>query len=204
MTVATWHARHEALVARAKKGHIDLLFLGDSITEGWQNNLVWQQRYAERNAANFGIAGDTVENLLWRIDHGEVDGLAPRVAIVLIGTNNLGLTGDAPDDVARKIEAFVADLRRRLPRTKVLLLALFPRGPLPNDPMRAKVAQVNARIAKLDDGRAVRFLDLGPRLLSQNGWLPMEISPDFLHLSERGYAVWAEGMEPLLLAMLGE
>jgi lysophospholipase L1-like esterase len=202
MSVATWREKHEALVARAKKGHIDLLFLGDSITEGWQDNAVWQAHYARRNAANFGIGGDTVENLLWRIDHGEVEGLAPKVAVVLIGTNNLGLSGDAPGDVGPKIEAFVAELRAKLPSTKLLLLAVFPRGALPDNPMRAQIKEVNARIARLDDGGAVRFLDLGPILLNKDGSLSKEVAPDFLHLSEKGYAAWAEGMEPLLAAML--
>ena len=203
MSVPVWWARHAALVDRAKQGRIDILFLGDSITEGWFGNAVWQAHYAGRNAANFGIGGDTVENVHWRIDHGEVEGIAPKVAVVLIGTNNLGLNEEAPGDVAKRIEAFVRELRAKLPRTKVLLLALFPRGARPDNPERPKVAEVNARIAKLDDGKTVRFLDLGPKLLTNDGVLPKEISPDYLHLSEQGFEAWAEGMEPLLAAMMG-
>jgi len=202
MSVPVWRAKHEALVERAKLGRIDLLFLGDSITEGWGGTEAWRAHYGARNPANFGIGGDTVENLLWRIDNGEVEGIAPKVAVVLIGTNNLGLNEEAPGDVAARIEAFVRELRSKLPRTKVLLLALFPRGARPDNPERPKIAEVNARIAKLDDGKAVRFLDLGPKLLNKEGFLTREISPDFLHLSEQGYEVWAEGMEPLLTAMM--
>jgi lysophospholipase L1-like esterase len=202
MPVASWQEKHEALRARAKKGGVEILFLGDSLTEGWRDNAVWRGRYVRRRAANFGVGGDTVENVLWRVENGEVLGIAPRVVVLEIGTNNLGLQGDGPDAVAEKIAALVEGLRARLPGAKVLLLAVFPRGALPGSEMRANIARVNARIAKLDDGKAVRFLDLGPRLMNADRSISKEIMPDLLHLSEKGYAIWADGMEPLLTRML--
>jgi lysophospholipase L1-like esterase len=204
MSVASWQKKHEALLARAKQGGIDLLFLGDSITEGWLDNAAWQSHYARRHAANFGIGGDTTENLLWRISNGEIDGLAPKVVVLQIGTNNLGLQGDAPDAVARKIAELVAALRRKLPAAKVLLLGIFPRGALPGTEMRASISKVNDKIALLDDYDSVRFLTIAHRLMNADRSISKEIMPDFLHLSEQGYAIWAEAMEPLLGRMLAK
>jgi lysophospholipase L1-like esterase len=202
MSIALWNERHDALVKRAKAGKVDLLFLGDSITEGWQDNDVWQSHYGRRSAACFGIGGDAAENLIWRMENGELEGIAPRVVVVLIGTNNLGLRKDPPDAVARKITAVVATVRRRLPAARVLLLAIFPRGAEPGSEMRAGIARVNEQIARLDDGKAVRFLDLGPRLTNPNRSISKEVMPDLVHLSEKGYAIWADGMEPLLTEMM--
>src|SRR5436190_7359784 len=97
MSVKTWNDKHESFVKRAKEGKIDLLFLGDSITEGWGNNAVWQKQYGALNAANFGIGGDMTQNVLWRIQNGEIEGISPKVIVLMIGTNNFGLEGHAPD-----------------------------------------------------------------------------------------------------------
>ena len=206
MSVASWREKHDALVKRAKAGQIDLLFLGDSITEGWGDKgpEVWQRHYGRRNAACFGIGGDTAENLLWRMANGELEGIAPRVVVLLIGTNNLGLKKDPPDAVVRKVTAVVDALRRKLPAAKVLLLGLFPRGALPGAEMRAPIVAVNAQLARLDDGKAVRFLDLGSKLMNPNRSISKEVMPDFLHPSEKGYTIWAAGMEPLLAQMMAK
>ncbi|MBV8880644.1 MAG: GDSL family lipase [Planctomycetaceae bacterium] len=204
MSVATWNGKHEAFLKRAKEGAVDLLFVGDSITEGWGNNSVWQKTYAPMNAANIGIGGDTTENVLWRLENGEVDGISPKVAVLLIGTNNFGLEGHAPDAVAKGVSAVVQSLRKKLPSTKVLLLAIFPRDEKPNTDFRKKIKTVNEQIAKLDDRKHVRFLDIGAKLSNPDGSLSKEILPDFLHLSEKGYQIWADAMAPLLKEMMGK
>jgi lysophospholipase L1-like esterase len=204
MSVATWKQRHEQLLKRAKEGSIDLLFLGDSITEGWGGNAVWQKQYAPLNAANFGIGGDTTQNVLWRITNGEIDGLSPKIVVLLIGTNNFGLDGAPVDGVAKGVAAVVAELRKKLPKSKVLLLAVFPRDAQPKTEMRTKIIKLNVELAKLEDRKNVRFLDIGAKFLAPDGSLPKDVMPDALHLSERGYQIWADAMDPLLKEMLGK
>lgn len=202
MSVAAWRQKHENFLKRAREGKIDLIFLGDSITEGWGQNAVWEKHYAPLNAANFGIGGDTTQNVLWRILHGEIEGITPKVVVLMIGTNNFGLHGDPPDAVARGILTIVQTLRKKLPTSKVLLLGIFPRDEKPNTDFRRRIRKVNDQIAALDDRKNVRYLDLGPKFLSPDGTLRREISPDFLHLSEKGYETWAEAMNPLLREMM--
>jgi lysophospholipase L1-like esterase len=202
MSVADWNARHEKLLEHSKQGGIDLLFLGDSITEGWADNPTWKARYAPRSAANFGIGGDTTQNVLWRLRNGEVEGLKPKVVVLLIGTNNFGLHDDPPDAVVRGIKAVLVELRKRLPETKVLLLGILPRDADPGTDLRIRIRETNAKLADFDDGHDIRFLDIGHALLEPDGRLSKEVMPDFLHLSEAGYARWAEAMEPVLAAML--
>ena len=206
---AGWVKRHEGFVAQAKQGGIDILFMGDSITDFWRTrgSNVWNQFYAPQHAANFGISGDRTQHVLWRIDHGELDGIHPKVVVLMIGTNNTGKERDnqtprntVPEAIAG-VQAVVADIRARLPDSKILLLAIFPRGAL-DDPQRAQVALINTVIAKLDDGQMVRFLDIGPKFLEADGTLPKSIMPDLLHPNAHGYQIWAEAMEPTLDEML--
>jgi len=204
MSVATWKQKHEQILKRAKEGNIDLLFLGDSITEGWGGNAVWQKHYGTLNAANFGIGGDTTQNVLWRIANAEVDGLSPKVVVLLIGTNNFGLNGDTVDSASKGVAAVMAALRKKLPKSKVLLLGVFPRDEKPKTEARTKIAKLNAEIAKLEDKKSVRYLDVGAKFLAPDGSIPKEIMPDALHLSEKGYQIWAEAMEPLLKEMMGK
>nr|AYJ09220.1 esterase [uncultured bacterium] len=204
MSVASWNQRHEAFLKRAKEGKADLLFLGDSITEGWGTNAVWQKHYAPLNAANLGIGGDTTQNVLWRIANGEIDGLAPKAVVLMIGTNNFGLHGDKPDDVVRGIVAVVAALRKKLPATKILLLGIFPRDEKAGAPIRKSIQAVNAQIATLENGKTVRYLDVGAKLCDAKGDLSKDVMPDFLHLSEKGYAIWAEAMHPLLQQVMAK
>jgi len=206
---ANWIKRHEGFVREAKQGGIDILFLGDSITDFWRDRglNVWNQYYAPRHAANFGISGDRTQHVLWRMDHGELDGLKPKVVVLMIGTNNTGKERDrdkirntVPETIAG-VQAVVRELREKLPQSKILLLAVFPRGPL-DDPQRAQVALVNTVIAKLDDGRMVRYLDINPKFLEADGTLPRNVMPDGLHPGEQGYRIWADAMEPVLEEML--
>jgi lysophospholipase L1-like esterase len=208
---AGWVARHEGFVAQAKQGGIDILFMGDSITDFWRNrgSNVWNQYYAPRHAANFGISGDRTQHVLWRMNNGELDGIKPKVVVLMIGTNNTGkernsdkIRNTVPETIAG-VQAVVADIRARLPDSKILLLGIFPRGTL-DDPQRAEVALINTVIAKLDDGKMVRFLDISPKFLESDGTLSPDImlKPDFLHPSAKGYQIWAQAMEPTLDEML--
>ena len=204
-----WIKRHEGFVQEAQKGGIDILFMGDSITDNWRTRgtNLWNQYYVPRHAANFGIGGDRTQHVLWRMDHGELDGIHPKVVVLMIGTNNTGKENDhktprnTVPEVAEGVEAVVNVIRVKLPDTKILLLAIFPRGTLA-DPQRAQVALINTLIAKLDDGKMVKFLDIGSKFLDFDGTLPRSIMPDLLHPNAEGYQIWADAMEPTLEAML--
>lgn len=193
-----WGKKHEQFVATAKKGDVDVLFLGDSITAGWNGagKKVWDANFAPMKAANFGIGGDRTQHVLWRIQNGELEGIAPKAAVLMIGTNNSG--SDSPEQIAAGVSAIVKTLGEKAPKTKVLLLAVFPRSAKGSDAIRAKLADVNARIAKLDDGSRVKYLDIGQKFLEADGTLTKEVMPDLLHLSPRGYQIWADAILPTL------
>jgi len=191
-----------------------VLFLGDSITELWSRAPdVWAQHYWKYAPANFGISGDTTQNVLWRIENKELDGLRPRVVVLMIGTNN---TKPHVDPVARAAEIAAADrkivdqIRAKIPGVKVLLLAIFPRGPHVKDGVvvedmvnRMKTIRlVNQELAKLDDGHAVRFLDISAKFFGPDGKIPDSVMPDHLHPSAAGYEIWADAMQPLLDEMM--
>ena len=195
-----WLARHNQFVERAGRGDIDLLFIGDSITEGWHGE-VWSRYYAARHAEPFGIGGDKLQQILWRVRNGELDGIRPKVVVLMIGTNNL--TVNSVEEIDLGVAAIVEEVRRRLPESRILLLAIFPRGREP-DALRRKVHEVNASIARLGDGAHVRFLDIGKTFVNDDATISVEVMPDYLHLSREGYRRWAEAMEPTLRSMLGE
>lgn len=181
---------HSAAVATAESGRAPVVFLGDSITEWWGTILgarSWESRLAPLGAADFGVSGDLTQNLLWRVNHGELAG-APRVAVVLIGTNNLHVGGTV-DDTARGIEAIVDAIHAESPTTKVLLLGILPRGATADDPLRAEAAAVNERISRLDNGTTVRYLDPGAAFVGPDGTLPTSLFPDSLHPNADGYAL---------------
>jgi beta-glucosidase len=192
---------HQKFLDRTEKGDVDLLFLGDSITQGWNNNKVWQRHYGPRKAANYGIGGDRTQHVLWRIQNGEIDGISPKLIVLMIGTNNAG--SDSAEDIAAGIKAIVKTLREKLPETKILLLGVFPRGEKPN-PLREKLDRVNATVSKLDDKPYVTYLDIGKSFLEPDGTLSRTIMPDFLHLSGRGYRIWADAIEPTVWELLDE
>lgn len=211
--LAEWFARHEQLCARAKRGDIDVLFLGDSLTEGWekQGASAWQRILARHRAANFGRSGDRTQQVLWRIAHGECENISPAATVLLIGTNNLdpGL-GEAsatrrntPEEAVEGIVAVVREIQRRLPRTKILLLGLFPRGEK-DSRYRSEVPAVNAALARLAPGLNVTFLDLTPAFLPASGELDPAVMPDKLHLSIRGYERWADALLPELGALTSQ
>jgi lysophospholipase L1-like esterase len=195
-------ARHKEFLAIAKKGGVEVVFIGDSITQGWGNNKTWKKNYEPLKAANFGIGGDQTGHVLWRITEGkELDDITPKVAVLMIGTNNSGR--DSAEQIAEGITLIVKTIHQKTPKTKVLLLAVFPRGEKSGTPIRAKIAAINTIIAKLDDGgKTVKYLDIGEKFLTSDGVLTKEVMPDFLHLSAKGYEIWAEAINPTLHDML--
>jgi lysophospholipase L1-like esterase len=197
---------HRAFVWRGKEGPMDVLFVGDSITEGWMAGgaKVWRERYWKYHPADFGIGGDRTEHVLWRIANGELNGISPKVVVLMIGTNNSkSNTAEEIADADRKI---VAEIHSKLPDAKLLLLAIFPRGQDPKDPaiapLREKIKQVNDELAKLDDGDKTRYLDIGDKFLDADGKIPVDIMKDFLHPTPKGYQIWADAMQPLLDEMM--
>jgi len=201
-----WQSRHETRLSATNRASAKLVFIGDSITQGFEGGgkAVWAKYYAPRNALNLGYSGDRTEHVLWRLDHGEVDGTAPRLAVVMLGTNNTGHRMDKPEDIAAGMRLVLERLRAKLPETKVLVLAIFPRGEPATDRMRVNNDQANALIAKLADNERVFFLDLNKSMLDADGKLPRDIMPDLLHPNGKGYTLWAESMEPTLAKLLGD
>jgi len=197
-----WMDRHNEINARAKEGDVDLLFLGDSITQGWGPNAIWKKFYTDRKAMNAGIGGDRTQHVLWRLEHGNIEGLTPKLVVLMIGTNNAG--SDSPEDIAAGIKAIVASLREKLPKTKILLLDVFPRGADAKDAARKTNDEVNRLVADIEDGDMLIHRDLGPKFLAADGTLSKDIMPDLLHLSEKGYQIWAEGIEDVVRQALGE
>ena len=209
---AWWQQRHQSFNDRAKQGNADLLFIGDSITQGWEAPApkgwegpgakdIWAKYYGSRNAVNLGIGGDQTQHVLWRLENGNIDGIHPKAAVIMIGTNNSH--GNSAQEIADGITAIVHKLHDKLPDTKVLLLAVFPRGQSPN-PQREKLTQTNSLIAGLADNKQVFFLDIGPNLMNPDGTIYKEIMPDFLHLSPKGYEIWATSIEAKLKELMGE
>jgi beta-glucosidase len=201
-----WAIRHKHILARIHQGEVDLLLIGDSITQGWddEGRRIWDAYYGRRRAVNLGFKGDGTEHVLWRLDHGEIKGIAPKLVVVMIGTNNTGTRQDPPEETAAGIRAILTTLRARLPVTKILLLGVFPRSASADDPFRRLNAAINDRIRHYPDNQQVFFLDLSRRFLDDQGHLSQDLMPDYLHPSERGYQVWADGMEETIRRLMGE
>lgn len=198
-----WQQRHQSMNDRVKQGNADLVFIGDSITQGWEGagKAVWEQYYADRNAVNLGISGDQTQHVLWRLDNGNLAGIAPKLAVIMIGTNNF--KANSAEEIGEGIQAIVKKLRVATPNTKILLLAIFPRMEKPGEE-RDKLAKASAIASQLADGNMVHYMDIGHEFLTADGTLPKEIMPDFLHPNEKGYWIWAQAIEPKLADLLGE
>ncbi|HVU31866.1 MAG TPA: GDSL-type esterase/lipase family protein [Opitutaceae bacterium] len=205
---ARFYERHESFLRRGRERPVGLLFLGDSITEQWETVPgLWQHYFGAAEPANFGIGGDGVQHVLWRIEHGELDDLRPRTVVVLVGTNNTRDSTGAR--IAAGISRILQLIREILPASHVLLLAIFPRGPGVNadgtkDDGVARMQVIraaNARLAKFADGQRIHYLDIGARFLAPAGGILTELMPDQLHLNSAGYRVWAEAISPALRAM---
>lgn len=201
-----WLDRHRAVLELVRKRTPRLAFIGDSITHAWAgppaspNRMagakVWERMYSGRNAINLGFGWDRTENVIWRIEQGELAGADLRAAVVMIGTNNLGL--NTPEQIRDGIGEVVARIHRKAPRAKVLLLGIFPRGQKPDDPYRRMAAEVNRLLPALARRVGATYMDIGARFLEPDGTISREMMPDFLHLTEKGYAIWADAIEPVL------
>jgi lysophospholipase L1-like esterase len=188
--------RHKKFLEIAKKGDIDVAFFGDSITDGWHGREkdVWKEHFEPLHAANFGIGGDRTQHVLWRMQNGELDGYKAKAVVVMIGTNNLGSNSD--EEIAEGIKAVVEEIHKQQPKAKVLLLGIFPRGEKPEDKNRDRIKNINKMIAKLDDkGKTVKYLDIGDKFVEKDGSIAKETMPDFLHLSKKGYEIWADAID---------
>ncbi len=206
-TDSGWKQRQETLNQRAAEAgaKAQVIFIGDSITQGWEGagKAVWTKYYAHRNAVNLGIGGDRTQHVLWRLENGNLQGLKPKAAVVMIGTNNSNGEDNTVEQIAAGVGSIIQKLRATLPDTTVLLIPIFPRGENPN-PQRGKNQQVNQILQKWVDGKKVLWVDFGHKYLDQAGLIPGQLMPDFLHLSEAGYQIWAESLEPQLAAVLGD
>ena len=205
---------HDSFLERGKSGPIGVLFIGDSITQGWTKAPhVWEHYYSKWQPANFGIGGDQTQHVIWRIENGELDGVTPKAVVLMLGTNNTGTHTAA--EIAAADKKIVEMIRAKIPGAKVLVLAVFPRGPrkdkdgnisttvVADAAKRMEIINgVNAELAKLDDGQNVRFLDINAVFVGQDGKIPFAIMTDQLHPNAAGYQLWAEAMQPMLTAMM--
>ena len=183
-----------------KTGGTELVFVGDSITDWWRNDPqreIFEDYFGRFRPYNIGIAGDETQHVLWRIDHGELDGLAPKLVVLMIGTNNLANAGKmSAAETADGVAAVVEAIRRKLPNSKILLLSIFPRANRSDDPLRLAVNATNRIIAGLQDRKTVFYLDVGSRFLNADGTLSGTLMPDYLHPNARGYQLWADAIKP--------
>jgi beta-glucosidase len=202
-----WQDRQKTLNKRAAEAgdKAQVVFIGDSITQGWEGEgkETWAKYYAHRNAVNLGIGGDRTQHVLWRLDHGNLEGLKPKAAVLMIGTNNSNGDDNTPGQIADGVAAIVKKLRDKLPDTKIALLAIFPRAEN-FSAQRGKLAMINQVIRRLADDKDVFWADFGHQFLNDDGTMPRELMPDYLHLSKRGYEIWAEAIEDKLSSIIGD
>jgi lysophospholipase L1-like esterase len=197
-----WQTRNDSFNRIAARGDVEVVFLGDSITQNWDRagREVWQEHYGQRKAANFGINSDSTRHVLYRVENGNFDGISPKVVVLMIGTNNQ----TPPQQTAEGVMAIVQALRQKAQRAKVLLLAIFPRGRDNSDANRRENVLVSRTFSKIADNRHVFYMDIGSAFLDADGTLSRDISRDHVHLTADGYRRWAEAIEPELKRLLGE
>lgn len=195
--------RHKQFLKIVEKGEGDVIFLGDSITQGWEGagKKVWETNFAPLKAVNLGISGDQTGHVIWRITEGkELEPIKPKAAVIMIGTNNMGQ--HSAEQIAGGVKTIVETLRKQKPDMKILVLGIFPRSPKADDKVRDKIKTCNAIIAKLADDKSVFYKDIGEKFLTTDGTLEKKIMPDFLHLSTEGYEIWAANIKDELAKLL--
>jgi lysophospholipase L1-like esterase len=202
-----FQAKHQANLQVAQQGDAEVLFMGDSITDFWRNaegpfagKAVFDKSFGQWKVANFGIAGDTTQGVLYRLQNGEGRGFNPRAIMLMIGTNNTARNSAA--EIAEGIGAIVLELQKDFPKAKILLLGVFPRGRTAADPVRASITQINSIISRLHDGTRVHYLDIGAKFLDASGAIPQDVMSDALHPSTKGYEIWAEAVKEPLTALM--
>lgn len=205
-----WEDRHAAAMAVKEQINPEIVLIGDSITHFWggepkggkNGTQVWQDLFGQRRVLNLGFGWDRTQNVLKRIELGELDGINPKVIVIHIGTNNLAGTAHArsnsPAEIAEGISLIVDRVQAKCPEAQIILMAIFPRGQSPTDPKRAILADINQRLAPLAQKPKVTFLDITNKWLQPDGTISKDTMPDFLHPNEKGYAIWAEALRPHL------
>lgn len=199
-----WIGQHKKLKKRSEKGGVRALFLGDGFSRSWKNEgkKIWKNNYGPLKAANYGIGGDSTRQLLWRLEHGELSGIYPKVIVLMIGTNNLynDANSSTDDEVVRGVSAVLDSLRKKVPDSKVLLMGILPRE---NKYLNKRISNINKQLAGLDDEYKVRFLDISNRFLQADGKQnKMLFKSNRFHLNEAGYAAWSEEITPLFEEMM--
>jgi lysophospholipase L1-like esterase len=208
-----WWARHEAILNIKEELNPEIVLIGDSITHLWGGRPEWPEgkgngpenfarTFAGRRVLNLGYGYDRLQNVLWRLDHGEIDGLHPKVIVLNIGTNNLWPSSKAPGntdaEIVGGIRAVVIRLRAKCPGARLVLMGLFPRGETASDRSRARIVSINKMLGEFSEANGIAFLDLGARFVTPAGVIPRELMGDFLHPTEKGYAIWGEALAPYL------
>jgi lysophospholipase L1-like esterase len=201
MSVAAWERMHAEDVLMARHDSVEVLFIGDSITAGWDSSL-WQQHFAPLKAANFGIGGDHTGNVLWRLQHGAIGNLKPKLVVLLAGVNNFGHLQETPEQIAQGVASVVGQLQLAWPESRVLLNAVFPFEESAKSPRRLQVKKLNELLAALGDNKKVFFKDYGGLFLAQDGHIPAALMGDFLHPTTKGYELWANSMLPDIRSLL--
>ena len=193
------------VVALGASKVMDLLMIGDSITHGWEGGgkKYWDKYYAPRNAVNMGFSGDRTQHVLWRLEHGHLERISPKLAVLMIGTNNSNGKDNTAEEIADGIIAICRKLRAECPRMKILILAIFPRGPEPSE-QRQKNAKASLLASKIADGKMIHYLDINDKFLTKDGFLSKKVMPDYLHPNEAGYKIWAEAIEPKVAELMGD
>jgi lysophospholipase L1-like esterase len=194
-------ARHKGFVEIAQKGNIELLFVGDSITDWFSNPFrqgnapgleVWNANFGPLKPANFGIAGDTTQGVLWRMQNGELEGFKAKLIVLMLGTNNINR--NPVDEIVDGDRLIIEEFKKRQPQAKVLLLGVFPRNADPANPLRATIKEINGKLAKLADNKQVFFMDIGDKFLTADGTLTTAVMADGLHPTAQGYQIWADAI----------
>jgi lysophospholipase L1-like esterase len=208
---SVWVSKHLELIEKAKRGGIDLYFEGDSITRRWEatHNANWKKNFGGWKAANFGAGGDRTQNALYRIENGELRGVNPKVIVLLIGTNNVGFAAVKGSDaalvkeIARGIKACLKALRKEAPAAKILLMGITARNTEGSTALMPTINKINRRIKDFANDRTIKFLDINSGLADKDGKLYDGMTDDGLHLTDKGYQVWADAMKPILTRWLG-
>ncbi len=203
-TRAWWTKHHQTINQEVKERgrSAELIFIGDSLTSLWRFNgrRAWRDYYRHRKALNLGAAGDQIQHALWRLQNGNLQGLSPKLAVLMVGVNNIY---QPVDHVVAGLRKTITYLRRRLPRTRVLVLGILPYGERPGR-QRIKIGKVNETISRMADDRWIHFLDIGALFVKRDGTISRRLMTDYLHLTPRGYELWAGAMEPKVVQLMDE
>lgn len=209
-----WGKRHEEILRIKAAINPEIVLIGDSITHFWagepKSNRVsgpkaWDSVFGKRRVLNLGFGWDRTQNVLWRFDHGELDGLQPKLVVIHIGTNNTSQTKNArkntPAEIAEGVRTVCSRVHEKCPKAKIVLMAIFPREEKPDHPRRKLIAETNVLLAKLPTSPDFAFVDIGPKVLTPEGVLTKDLMPDFCHPSEKGYQIWADALRPFVQAI---